>query len=118
MIKSSQRTSETKQAMQPFSIETLNKIADKVTVNLKAELKQQGHNLTNSLENSIGYELVSTLDAINYIFSYNEYGKYVNRGVKAKNIPYGGRTGRGGTSLYIQALIEYGKKRGIAEKDS
>jgi hypothetical protein len=43
-------------------------------------------------------------------FTY-PYGNIIAAGVKSGKIPYSGRSGRGGTSLYIQALQNYAKER-------
>jgi hypothetical protein len=90
-------------------------IALRIKEKLKLEIKNRGHSLTGELENSITYEVQNAVNSIAFVFSYNDYGRIVNNGTKAARIPYNGRTGRGGTSKYIQALIDYGKKRGIAD---
>lgn len=93
-------------------------IAMRIKENLKKEIKLRGHSLTGELENSISYEVENAVNSIAFVFSYNDYGRIVNNGVKPSKIPYSGRSGRGGTSKYIEALIEYGKKRGIAESEA
>jgi hypothetical protein len=100
-------------------IKALNNVAEIIVVELQTELIQQGHNLTGSLVKSIEYKVDQEKDALIYAFMYNDYGKFVNRGVKAANIPYGGKRGNGGTSLYIQGLIDFVKKLGVTgEKES
>ena len=99
------------------ALSKLDKVATDVVNALRLELQQQGHTLTGALEESISYEVESTVNSIAYVFSYLDYGKYVNRGVPASKIPSGGRTGRGGVSDYITALIEYGRKRRISNDD-
>lgn len=79
---------------------------------IKSELKEQGHLHTGKLFNSIkanatteGKEVALNVDMLDYF-------EFVNRGVKASRIPYGGkRTGKK-RSKYIEALINYFKQKG------
>ena len=80
----------------------------------REELKAQGHVDTGKLSDSITYsiELVST--AIIATMYMEDYGVPVDTGVSAANIPYRGRTGAA-TSKYIQGLIGYFQRKGLAE---
>lgn len=81
---------------------------------LKYFIKLQGHQYTGTLAESIGFDVNITEEGMTISFYSEKYGIYVNKGVTAARIPFGGRTGRGGTSKYIQALIGYAKgKLGI-----
>jgi hypothetical protein len=91
----------------------LKDIAEKVRLDLATELEQQGHRLSGKLEKSISYEILQEANAFVIAFDYLKYGIYVNNGVSPQNIPFSGRTGRGGTSKYIQALIDYAQARGM-----
>ena len=93
-------------------------IAEKVRLDLATELEEQGHRLSGKLEKSISYEILQEPNAFVIAFDYLKYGIYVNNGVSPQNIPYSGRTGRGGTSKYIQALIDYAKARGMTKPKS
>ena len=91
----------------------LKDIAEKVRLDLATELEEQGHRLSGKLEKSISYEILQEPNAFVIAFDYLKYGIYVNNGVSPQNIPFSGRTGRGGTSKYIQALIDYAQARGM-----
>lgn len=78
---------------------------------LMEEFEAQGHSMTGKLIKDIEYKVKQettklTLSGYAYI-----YGNILAAGTKAAKIPYGGRTGRGGTSLYILALQNYVKQR-------
>lgn len=75
---------------------------------LKDELNQQGHRATGSLENSLTFEVKdSDSDGLLGTIFGNDYWRPVDTGVSAGRIPYSPGKGRGGTSRYIQALIEW-----------
>lgn len=87
---------------------------------LRDELQGQGHELTGKLSDSIKFEISSDgTEAVGQMF-FEDYGIYVNLGVKAENIPFGGRgTGKkGGTSRYIQGLIEFWEHRGLSGREA
>ena len=73
------------------------------------EFVKQGHNNTGRAVNSIQGN--PTPNGFN--IEGNDYINILNEGVSAGNIPYSGNGG-GGTSKYIQGLIEYVLQRGIA----
>lgn len=85
---------------------------------LQGELRAQGHRLSGALERSLVYEKEKTSRGIVAKMYSEDYGLTVNFGVPASRIPYtpGGR--RGGTSLYIQGLIEFWEKRGLADREA
>jgi len=52
-----------------------------------------------------------TTERISFLLYSLPYGVYMESGVPATSIPYSGRSGSGGKSAYIQALIGYAMKR-------
>lgn len=91
---------------------TITIIGRDFALDLKSELREQGHYLTGALENSIESQIVFTGDGLALEISALDYLNPVNTGVPAENIPYnsGVRSGAG-TSAYIQGLVNYVKKR-------
>lgn len=87
---------------------------------LREELAAQGHVLTGNLSDSIQFEITANgREAIGQMY-FEDYGVFVNVGVVAQNIPFGGGgTGRkGGTSKYIQGLIEFWEGRGLSGREA
>ncbi len=78
----------------------------------------QGHRLTGKLQKSTVFDVVKTADGYKGSMYMEEYGTYVEFGVKAERIPYGGKRTGAKTSKYIQGLITYWKRRGLSERDS
>jgi len=84
---------------------------------LTEELIRQGHKLTGSLINSFEVQVREHGDSIDYDFMMLNYGLSLNDGIKPSRIPYTiGGPPRGGTSKYIQGLIEFAKKRFFANQ--
>jgi len=67
---------------------------------------RQGHQLTGSLIRDLDIRFINTPGRITCEVWMNNYGQYVDRGVKAANIPYQRGSGRG-KSLYIEGLMKY-----------
>jgi len=88
---------------------------------LKEELRQQGHRLTGRLEDSLKYTVeASSTVAVGRMFA-EDYGIFVELGVRASRIPFSGnRQGGGGkrTSFYIQGLISFWEKRGLSGREA
>jgi hypothetical protein len=84
---------------------------------LQDEYKAQGHVLTGRLIKSIDSEVRETARAFEGEISLLPYARYLERGVKARNIPYSPGSGKK-SSKYIQALINYFLKRGKGAKES
>lgn len=85
---------------------------------LQNELVRQGHVLTSKLLREMRREV--RREGVNLISEVymQDYAKHVDKGVKARNIPYSGRTGAGGTSKYIQGLIRFWQLRGLDNKQA
>lgn len=98
-----------------FEVELKSIIGD-----LRDELDQQGHHATGSLERSLRHEITDndTEGFLGVIFG-NDYWGALDTGVSASRIPYSPGKGRGGTSKYIQALIDWAAvvKPGLSEKE-
>jgi hypothetical protein len=78
---------------------------------LKEQFDQQGHTLTGKAMASVVVEYETSPEELSMEVSAPGYVPIVNKGVPSNKIPYSGRSGNGGTSMYIQALIDYAKRR-------
>lgn len=87
---------------------------------LRTELAAQGHELTGKLSDSIVFEVSANGSELVGQMFFEDYGVFVNVGVVAQNIPFGrGKGGRkGGTSKYIQGLIEFWEHRGLSGREA
>lgn len=85
---------------------------------LRTELKAQGHYLTGKLHDSIQYEIKEFGDVVTANIECEDYGLVMEFGVQASNIPFSSPSGRGGTSKYIQGLITFFERRGLAGKEA
>lgn len=85
---------------------------------LRDELAAQGHVLTGKLSDSIMFEMSANGNEIVGQMFVADYGVFVNVGVTADRIPFGGRSGKGGTSQYIQGLISFWESRGLSGREA
>lgn len=85
---------------------------------LRDTLAAQGHVLTGKLSDSIMFEVSADGDEIVGQMYVADYGIFVNVGVTADRIPFGGRSGKGGTSQYIQGLISFWEGRGLSGREA
>ena len=89
-------------------IEQLTKTIGELLVKaIRVELGLQGHKLTGKLIESIEYTASVTASGFVVSILGEDYIAPVNNGVPAANIPFSGRSGRGGTSKYIQGLRRF-----------
>ena len=75
---------------------------------------EKGHKLTNKLINDLDVLIKKQVNFISIETWFYEYGEYMERGVKAKDIPYTQRPrgqGTKGKSLYIEGLMNYIEKK-------
>ena len=93
-------------------------VMNEIRQSLRQSQTDQGHNLTGRLRDSIDYEIESNSDSISAKMYMEDYGVYVEFGVKADNIPFGGKSGKGGTSKYIQGLISFFELRGLSGREA
>ena len=92
-------------------------ISDLIKQDISTKLKEQGHNNTGSLLNSISYKITQTADSIITDFYMNNYGNIVDFGVRANRIPY--RRGSGAKkSKYSDGLINYFQSKGLSDAES
>lgn len=92
-------------------------ISDLIKQDISTKLKEQGHNNTGSLLNSISYKITQTADSIITDFYMNNYGNIVDFGVRANRIPY--RRGSGAKkSKYIDGLINYFQSKRLSDAES
>lgn len=97
--------------------ELIKQLSDLIVQAIRVELGLQGHKLTGKLIESI--EAVATNTSTGFVISIlgEDYIAPVNNGVPAANIPFSGRSGRGGTSKYIQGLRRFAQLRfGVSER--
>ena len=95
-----------------MSIQTdIVKLQDVLNEALMNEFEAQGHSMTGKLVKDIEYVVKQEVDKITIAGMMYPYANYLASGTSASKIPFSGRTGRGGTSLYIQALKNYAKVR-------
>jgi hypothetical protein len=87
---------------------------------MRAELATQGHHGTGKLKDSIQFEVEATDNRATGRMYFENYGTFVELGVSASRIPYGGRgKGKtGGTSLYIQGLISFWEGKGLSGREA
>jgi hypothetical protein len=82
-----------------------------LTEALANEWEAQGHKMSGKIVQTIEYVVKQETDKLTLSGMIYPYGNILAAGTKANKIPFGGRTGRGGTSLYIQALQRYVQQR-------
>lgn len=85
--------------------QAIKSISEYLEAELKEELRQQGHVATGNLLKSIEVSGVLFGDGAVISVYYEDYGNPVDTGVSAQRIPFGGS--RGGTSKYIQGLMQW-----------
>ena len=91
-----------------------NDIKDFIILKLARELIDQGHRHTGALIESMEGRVHGIKDGIEIVIKANKYAIYLDRGVKPSRIPYRRGSGKK-TSKYIEGLIAYFKKKGVAD---
>lgn len=94
---------------------------EEIKAGLQTELQRQGHRLTGSLERSLQYEITRQGNQVVAVMTANDYGVYVEFGVPASRIPYGGKrrgSGGGSKSKYIQGLVRFFELRGVRGEEA
>ena len=89
------------------------KISEYFKTELINEFLEQGHRDTGKFEKSVEYDILTNTDNIEIVFSYLKYGIFLEKGVSAANIPFGGGSARKAVSLYIEALKGWAKRKGM-----
>ena len=107
--------------MDPFFV-TLTDAMTEVMILLQSEarkeLEDQGHRLTGSLSESLQYKVTATDDKVVGTLEGNDYGVYLEFGVAANRIPYGGKSGKGGKSKYIEGLVRFFTIKGLEPREA
>lgn len=90
--------------------ELINIFTKELFLALAAQLEKQNHKLTGALVDSFEAQIKDTADKLIIDFVMNNYGIYLNDGIKPARIPYTPPPPfRGGKSKYIQGLIRWAK---------
>jgi hypothetical protein len=89
-------------------IERLEQILTEILLN---EWEVQGHSMGGKVVKDMEFKSKQETNKIILSGFTYPYGNIIAAGVRPEKIPYSGRSGRGGTSLYIQALQNYAKQR-------
>ena len=82
-----------------------------LTKALQDEWIAQGHAMSSSIIDNIEYVVKQEAKMLSISGMIFAYGNIIAAGTMASKIPYSGRTGKGGKSLYITALQNYVKQR-------
>lgn len=85
---------------------------------LRKNAEAQGHSLTGKLSESIEFEILEDGEEVIGRMFAEDYGAFLEVGVRADRIPFSGKTGAGGTSLYIQGLIDFWELRGLSGREA
>lgn len=96
----------------------LKNIGERISELFVKQWEIQGHIMDGSkFVSELEYEIEEERDVIHIRWWGVDYGKYLNRGVQAGNIPFGRKTGAK-RSKYIQGLIKYVERRmGVAGRE-
>ena len=97
----------------------ISQLTDTITKLLRSEWEAQGHSMTGKLIDDMDLIVKQEVSRMTISGMIYAYGSILNTGVTQDKIPYSGRSGRGGISLYIQGLQNYAKaKMGADDKKS
>ena len=89
-------------------------LGDFIKSQIKDSLEQQGHTIgPGGVQDDIDIKVLQETDGFRLQVWMRHYAQYLERGVSAGNIPYSGRSGRGGTSQYIEGLRKFAERRGM-----
>jgi len=83
-----------------------------LVLEIKKELREQGHVLTGTLERSIEYDIKDTVQKITYLIYLEDYGLSLDRGIASDRIPFSPGSGAG-SSKYIEGLKRFWMLRGL-----
>ena len=78
---------------------------------LAKEWEAQGHKMNGAITDDIDYVVKQEADKLTISGMMYFYGNIIAAGVPSSRIPFSGKAGRGGTSLYIKALQDYVQHR-------
>jgi hypothetical protein len=86
------------------------KISEIIIDALATSFVKHGHFMTGKIIDDIEIKIQQAADGTNLDYYMYPYGGYLERGVKAENIPFSPGSGAK-TSMYISALISYVKRK-------
>jgi len=86
----------------------LDKVGNELDEALAQEIVRQGHNLTGKLIESIDHKVNEVIGSLELVGEFEHYGQFVDRGVKAQDIPFSPGSGNR-RSKYITGLINWAK---------
>jgi hypothetical protein len=96
----------------------LNAIGETINRAIIAKWIEKGHHLSGVFESKLRYEITEGNPILIEGFGQH-YAKYMERGVKAANVPFTPPSGRGGKSAYIEGLARYAEARmGLSGKEA
>lgn len=107
--------------MTPFFITLTDAMTDMMELLVeesRKELETQGHRLTGSLSNSLAYKVTASTDKVVGELTGSDYGVYLEFGVAANSIPFGGGGSPGGKSKYIEGLVRFFKLKGLEPREA
>jgi hypothetical protein len=90
-------------------------IMSQLKLEIRKELRDQGHILTGTLERSIDYEVTQWVNKLVFSMVYESYGEWIDTGVPNDKIPYSRGSGAG-SSKYIDGLKRFWMLRGLGAK--
>ena len=90
---------------------------DKISVDIKDELRDQGHINSGKLIKSVKSQVTTGTD-VDLNISMLDYHVYVEHGVRANKIPFGGKSSGSKKSKYIEGLIKFFRNLGKSIKEA
>lgn len=97
--------------------ELVEKVMQSFRDDLGKEMTDQGHRNTGALLDSLEIRIVPSSNGFKGELWWLPYGEILDQGVKAKRIPFGGKTGAK-TSEYITRLIDYFQGKGLQSREA
>lgn len=97
--------------------EILRTTGDKISIDIKDELRDQGHINSGQLIKSVKSNVQTGTD-VSLNIDMLDYHKYVEHGVSASRIPFGGKSSNSKRSKYIEGLIKFFRNLGKSNKEA
>lgn len=97
-------------------IDGLHQLGEVIRKEVEKVLTEQGHVLTGKVFENVDSIVKVIQDGFALEGHYQDYSIYLHKGVRADRIPYTPGSGRK-HSLYIEALKQYAKHRGMSNPD-
>lgn len=92
-------------------------VLSQIKLEIRKELRSQGHVLTGTLERSIDVVTEETGSALIFLIVMEKYGEAIDTGVASSRIPYTRGSGKK-TSDYIEGLKVFWRLRGLSPKEA